>query len=378
MSGFVFAEKPIALARGSGVHLFDEDGDRYLDFGASYACVPLGHAHPAVREAVTAQLGSLPYAHGSYPVEVRTAAYRRVAALAPDGLDDVWLCNSGTEAVEAALKFVRAATGRAHVVAAMRGFHGRTMGSLSLTWDPGYREGVEPLLPEVEFVPFGDADALVDAVRTDTAAVVLEPIQGEGGVHPAGTRYLRTARGATRAVGAALVLDEIQTGLGRTGEWWACEDAGVTPDVITLAKGLANGLPVGATVVADWVADGIGDHGSTFAGNPAVCAATVATVDRLVVDDLAARAAATGAYLRDRLEGAIDAGALPARGVRGEGLLLGVELKRRVGPVLRELALDHRILALPAGGSVLRLLPPLTVERTHIDELVHGLTEVVA
>ncbi|MFW6448101.1 MAG: aspartate aminotransferase family protein [Halobacteriota archaeon] len=378
MSGFVFSQKPIELVGGEGVHLLDADGTRYLDFGASYACVPLGHADPAIASVVAEQLARLSYAHGSYPVPSRKAAIDRLASHAPPGLGNVWLCNSGAEAVEAAIKFARSATGASTLVAAMRGFHGRTMGALSVTWRPEHRAGFGPLLEDVEFVPYGDPEALEAAVDDDTAAVILEPIQGEGGVHPATASYLQVAREATEEVDAALVLDEIQTGLGRTGDRWGHEAAGIAPDVVTLAKGLANGLPIGATLVADWIAADAGRHGSTFAGTPPVAAACSTTLEQLEARDLAARATRVGDYLRDRLEAAIDDGDLAAREVRGRGLLVGVELKHDAAPVLRSLALEHNILALSAGRTVVRLLPPLTVEEGHVDELLAGLVEVGA
>ncbi|WP_254766427.1 aspartate aminotransferase family protein [Salinilacihabitans rarus] len=378
-SGFVFSEKPISIASGEGVSLTAEDGTDYLDFGASYACTPAGHCHPDVVEAVREQAADLLYVQGSYPVEARTDLRAKLGALAPGDLGNVWLCNSGTEANEAALKFARSATGKTKIVAAKRAFHGRTAGTLSATWKPKYKTPFEPLLEDVEFVAYGDADELAAAVDADTAAVILEPVQGEGGVHVAPEGYLEAARDLTEEAGAALIFDEIQTGLGRTGSLWACENEavagdGVVPDVLTTAKGLASGLPLGATICADWIAEDAGPHGSTFSGNPVVCAAANATLDVLVEEDLAANAAAVGDYLTAGLA----ASDLPLRDVRGEGLLLGIEVKRGANRVLRDLALDHRVLALPAGRTVVRLLPPLIVEEGHADELLEALTDVLA
>ncbi len=373
MTGFVFSEKPIGIERGAGVHLYDDDGTAYLDAGASYGVAAVGHCHPEVVAAVREQAGDLLYVQGSYPTAARDGLYETLAEVAPGDLSNVWLCNSGTEANEAALKFARHATGRSKIVAAKRGFHGRTMGALAATWKPTYREGFEPLAGGVEFVDYGDEAALADAVDEETAAVILEPVQGEGGVRPAPAGYLRAAREATADAGAALVLDEIQTGLGRTGSLWACERAGVVPDVLTTGKGLASGLPAAATLCADWVAEDAGDHGSTFSGGPVVCAAADATLSALVEQDLAANAAAVGGHLRERL----DAELTNARDVRGAGLVLGVEVKRGANRVLRDLALDHRVLALPAGRSVVRLLPPLTFEESHADRVADGLLEVV-
>ena len=377
MSGFVFTEKPITIESGDGPYLYGADGAEYLDFGASYACTPLGHGHPAVTEAIQEQAAALTYVQGSYPVDVRTEIYGKLAAVAPGDLNNVWLCNSGTEANEAAMKFARAATGDSKVVATKRAFHGRTMGALALTWKQQYRAPFEPLAGGVEFVDYGDGEALAGTVDEDTAAVFLEPIQGEGGIHPASAEYLRTAREVTDEAGAALVFDEIQTGLGRTGTLWACEGAGVTPDVLTTAKGVASGLPMGATVVADWVAEDSGDHGSTFSGGPVVCAAANATLETIVDENLAGHAADVGAYLRDSLSTVADDQDLPVREVRGEGLLVGVEVKRGANRVLKNLALEHSVLALPAGRTVVRLLPPLTVEKHHADAVVDAFAEVV-
>jgi len=371
VSGFVFSEKPISIERGDDVHVYDDAGTEYLDFGASYACTPVGHCHPEVVDAVRSQVGELLYAQASYGNGTRDVLYERLAAFAPDGLDDVWLCSSGTEANEAALKFARSATGREKVVAAKRAFHGRTMGALAATWKPQYREPYEPVMPGVEFVEYGDADALAEAVDDETAAVLLEPVQGEGGVHPAPEGYLQAAREATDDVGAALVLDEIQTGVGRTGTHWACQSRGVTPDILTAAKGLASGLPLGATVCADWVAEGAASHGSTFSGNPLVAAAATATLDVVEGDSLAENASGVGGYLQSELE------ALPVRDVRGEGLMVGVEVKRGANRLLKRLAIEHQVLALPAGRTVVRLLPPLTVDEAHVDEVVDAMEAVV-
>ncbi|MFB6354397.1 MAG: aspartate aminotransferase family protein [Halobacteriales archaeon] len=372
--GFVFSEKPIRIERGEGVRLFAADGTEYLDAGASYACVPAGHGHPAVLEAVTEQLRRLTYVQGSYPTDARDDAYAALAGVAPDGLDDVWLANSGTEANEAALKFARHATGRSGIVSTMQGFHGRTMGSLAATWKDKYKAGYGPLAGGVEFVPYGDADAMAEAVDDETAAVIVEPVQGEGGVNPAPAGYLEAVREVTAAAGAAMVADEIQTGLGRTGTMWACEAAGVTPDVLTTAKGLGNGLPVGATLVADWIADDAGDHGSTFSGGPAVCAAVTATLGVIADEALPANAADVGGHLAETLETQLGD---DVRDVRGEGLMLGVEVGRGANAALRDLALEHGVLALPAGRTVVRLLPPLTLAREDADRIADALAAVV-
>jgi acetylornithine/LysW-gamma-L-lysine aminotransferase len=373
MSGFVFSEKPIGIERGDGAYLYADDGTEYLDFGASYAVTPVGHCHPRVVDAVKAQVEELMYVQASYPVEARTTLYEKLATVSPPGLDNVWLCNSGTEANEAALKFARNATGRGKVVATRRGFHGRTLGALSMTWKDKYKKPFEPLVDGVEFVSYGDSEELAEAVDEETAAVFLEPIQGEGGIHPADATYLRRAREVTEEAGAALVFDEIQTGVGRTGTLWACERSEVEPDILTTAKGIASGLPLGATVCADWIADADPEHGSTFSGGPVVCAAANATLDVVVEEDLPTRAADVGRYLVESVEDAD----LPIREVRGQGLMIGLEVKRGSNRLLRDLALNEQVLALPAGRTVLRLLPPLTIGEAHADQFVESLEAVL-
>ena len=375
--GFVLSEKPIEIEAGKGAYLYGADGTEYLDFGASYAVAAIGHSHPAVTKAVRGQIGQLTYVQASYPVGVRTDLYEKLAALGPGDVDNVWLCNSGTEANEAAMKFARSATGRSKIVATRRGFHGRTMGALAMTWKDKYKKPFEPLAGGIEFVPYGDGDALAEAVDEDTAAVFLEPVQGEGGIHPASVEYLRTAREATDDAGAALVFDEIQTGVGRTGSLWACEGVGVEPDILTAAKGIANGLPLGTTLVKDWIAEDSGNHGSTFSGGTVVCAGANATLDTIVEEDVPGNAARVGEYLRAELETAVDDHDLPVREIRGVGLMIGVEVKRGANRVLKNLALKEDVLALPAGRTVVRLLPPLTIDEGHVDQFVDSFVEVL-
>ncbi|WP_276255154.1 aspartate aminotransferase family protein [Halomontanus rarus] len=372
---FVSGGKPIAVERGEGPYLYSTDGTEYVDAGASFACTPLGHSHPAVVDAVQEQVGDLTFVDSSYPVQAREDAYAALVAAAPDGLEFAWFCNSGTEANEAALKFARSATGNSKIVAATRSFHGRTMGALAATWKDKYKKPFEPLAGDVEFVPYGDGEELAAAVDDETAAVILEPIQGEGGINVPPAGYLETARETTEDAGAALVLDEVQTGMGRTGEMWACQRAGVTPDVLTTAKGLGNGLPVGAVAVTDWIADGAASHNATFSGGPVVAAAVHATVSTLVEEEWPAHAADVGKYLAAELEAALGD---EIREVRGDGLLVGIELKRGANRVARDLAMDHQILALPAGRTVLRLLPPLVIDEEVADHLVNALTAVIA
>jgi len=374
MSGFVFSEKPIQIERGDGSFVYDDSGTEYLDMGASYACVPLGHSHPAVHDAVTEQFENLTYVQASYPNAERTALYELLVETAPGDIDNTWLCNSGTEANEAALKFARSATGNSKIVATMQGFHGRTMGALATTWKDKYKKPYEPLIGDVEFVPYDDAEALEEAVDEDTAAFIVEPVQGEGGINPASHEYLQAAREITEDAGAALIFDEVQTGMGRTGTLWACEQAGVVPDILTSAKGLGNGFPIGATLVKDWIAENYGSHASTFSGGPVISAAAGATVSTMVDEEIPAHAGAIGDYLVSELEAALGD---HVRDVRGEGLMVGVEVKRGANRYLKNLAMKHQILALPAGRTVIRLLPPLTITESEADQVVEALEDLV-
>jgi acetylornithine/LysW-gamma-L-lysine aminotransferase len=378
MSGFVFSEKPIDIDHGEGPFLYSEDGTEYLDFGASYAVAPLGHSHPEVTAAIQNQAETLTYVQASYPVDVRTELYERLGELAPGDLSKVWLCNSGTEANEAAMKFARSATGNSKIVATKRAFHGRTMGALAMTWKKKYKAAFEPLAGDIEFVTYGDEEELAEVVDDETAAVFLEPVQGEGGIHPATVEYLETAREVTEEAGSALVFDEIQTGVGRTGTLWACEQAGVVPDILTSAKGIANGMPLGATLCADWIAEDCGNHGSTFSGGPVVAAAANATLETLIDEDVPGHAAEMGDYMMSEIEAAAEEHDLPVREVRGNGLMIGVEVKRGANRVLRDLAINHQVLALPAGRTVVRFLPPLTIDKDHVDSVVDALTEALS
>jgi len=362
------------IVRGEGAYLFDADGRRYVDLGATHGVGNLGATPPAVVEAVREQVGRLVHLGSGYANPVRTAFLERLLGLLPSRFSRVFLGNSGTEAVEAAIKIARSATGRPKVVAARRGFHGRTLGALSATWRRELREPFEPLVPEFVHVAYNDPAAFDGVVDERTALVLLEPVQGEGGVHVGTPEYLRAARAACDRAGALLGFDEVQTGLGRTGRRFAFEHSGVVPDLLALAKSLAGGLPIGATVTSSEVeARFRGSHYSTFGGNPLVCAAGLAALETLVRERLAERAAALGEVARPRL------GALPAekvREVRGLGLMWGIELRDRAAPVLA--ALQARgYLAIPAGSTVVRLLPPLVISESDWDGGLGALEESV-
>jgi acetylornithine/LysW-gamma-L-lysine aminotransferase len=370
----VYAKRDVTLVRGEGAWLWDDQGRRYLDCTGGYGTVNVGHAHPAVAQAIAEQATRLISCPEIFYNDRRAELLETLAAIAPAGLDRFFLCNSGTEANEAAIKFARAITHRTGIVAAQRGFHGRTMGALSATWEPHYREPFAPLVPDVHHVPFDKLEAMGAAITETTAAVILEVVQGEGGVRPASPGYLPAVAALCRERGALLILDEIQTGFGRTGRMFACEHEGVTPDLLCLAKSLGGGMPIGAVGMGPRVRDlPSGSHGSTFGGNPLACAAAIATIRVIREEDLPARAARAG----ERLLAGLRAIHSPrVREVRGMGLLLGVELRERVRPTL--LALQARgVLALQAGLNTLRLLPPLVISDEQIDSVIAAVDEVL-
>jgi acetylornithine/N-succinyldiaminopimelate aminotransferase len=365
------------LVRGEGCYVWDAEGNRYLDLLAGIAVNALGHAHPMLVAAVTAQLATLGHVSNFFATGPQITLAERLLDLlhAPAG-SRVFLCNSGTEAVEAAVKLSRR-TGRPGLVAAEGAFHGRTMGALALTHKPAYRTPFEPLPGDVVHVPFGDADALADAVDEGVAAVVLEPVQGEAGVRPAPPGYLPAARKAADAAGALLVLDEVQSGVGRTGAWFAHQHAhlggGIRPDVVTLAKGLAGGIPIGALVAfgeGPATLLGPGQHGTTFGGNPVAAAAALATLHVIERDGLVEQAAAVGAALR---AGVLDLDHPLVAGVRGEGLLLAVQLARPVAAVAAAALLDGGFVVNAVTPDALRLAPPLILTGEQATTFVEAL-----
>lgn len=369
----VYAKQALTIVRGRGASLFDVDGNEYLDCSSGHGVANLGHAHPKIAEALYKQANTLITLFETFPNDQRAALMEKITALVP-GMDRVFFCNSGTEAVEAALKFARISTGRKNFIAAMRAFHGRTYGALSATFNKKYREGFEPLLPGVSHVSYNNIDALDKAVNDETAAVILEVVQGEGGVYPASAEYIQSARRICDERGALLIVDEIQTGFGRTGKMFAVQHFNVTPDLLTCAKSLAGGVPMGAVLIGANVKNLTpGVHGSTFGGNPLSCAAANAALDVMREEDLPGQAAAKGAYLIEKLK-AIQSPNI--REVRGLGLMVGIEMKQKVTPYIKALQ-ERRIIVLNAGLTVIRLLPPLVITYEQIDHLVEALTEVL-
>jgi acetylornithine/N-succinyldiaminopimelate aminotransferase len=361
----------LALERGEGAYVWDTDGNRYLDLLTGIAVNALGHAHPAIVEAVTKQISTIGHTSNLYINEPALRLAERLLDLSGVDTGKVFFCNSGAEANEAALKMSRR-TGRTRIVATEGGFHGRTMGALSLTGQPGKKTPFEPLVPGVVHIPFGDVDALEAAIDDDTAAFIVEPIQGEQGVVMPPAGYLQAARAITQQHGALLILDEVQTGIGRLGTWFAFQQAGIVPDVMTLAKGIGGGLPLGATI-------GFGDaatlfepghHGTTFGGNPVCCAAALAVLDTIAAEGLLEHASAVGKEIATGVEAL---GHPLISGVRGAGLLLGVMLREAVSAKAAAAAQQAGYLINPIQPDVIRLAPPLILDEADAHRFVEAL-----
>ncbi|MCX5735210.1 MAG: aspartate aminotransferase family protein [candidate division NC10 bacterium] len=370
----VYQKRDLVIVRGEGARVWDEAGREYVDCVAGIGVANVGHCHPAVVAAIQSQAARLITCNEIFYNDARARVLERLDRITPEGINRFFLCNSGTEAVEGAIKFARMATGRKHVVAAMRGYHGKTLGSLSATWERKYKEPFAPLVPEFSHMPYNNAAEFEKAIDDQTAAVILEPIQGEGGVRPATAEFMQAVRRACDEKGALLIIDEIQTGFGRTGRMFACEHFGILPDILTMAKGIAGGVPMGAIGIDRRVGEiEKQSHTSTFGGNPLACAAATAAIDVLVGQDLPRHAAETGAYFVERLR----AMASPrVREIRGLGLMIGLELKEKAGPFAQAL-MQEGVLALLAGTTVLRFLPPLVISREQIDRVVDTLAHVL-
>jgi len=370
----VYPKRDLTIVRGQGAHLWDDRGRRYIDCVGGQGAANLGHSHPAIVEAIEQQARTLISCPEIFYNDVRAQYLAELTAAAPGELNRAFLSNSGAEAIEAAIKFARVSTGRRQIIAAMRGFHGRSMGALSATWNKKYRGPFMPLVPDFSHIPYNNLDALEAAVSDTTAAVLLEPVQGEGGVRPADPAFLQAARALCDRHGALLILDEIQTGFGRTGRLFACEHYGVTPDIMALAKSMAGGLPMGATLLGPRVGElPRMSHGSTFGGNPLAAAAARATLRVVQEEGLAERAAILGDRMLARLR---DIDSPRIREVRGLGLMIGIELKTKVSPILRALQ-ERGVLALPAGATVLRLLPPLVIAEEDLDFVTEAISEAL-
>ncbi len=379
-----YARKGVLFVKGAGMRLIDDEGREYLDFIAGIGSVNLGHAHPAVADAVDAQMRKLVQVSNLYYVEHRDELAERLVGLAGGGYK-AFLCNSGTEAAEGAIKVARAwgsstkGPKSTTIVAALRGFHGRTLGALAATGQPGKKAKFQPLPAGFTHVPFDDVAALEAAMTDDVCAIMLEPVQGEGGVYPASPGYLAKAAEIAHSHGALLILDEVQTGFYRTGPAFAYETDGAKPDVMCLAKSLANGLPAGAVLVADSVAGVMepGDHGSTFGGGPVIAAAALATIDALQAADLGTNAELVGAHSRRALSGLGSRHPGLVAEVRGRGLMNAVEFTAPIAALVAQHGLDRGLVLNNTSAYTLRFLPPLVCDTAAVDMLVGKLDTIL-
>jgi acetylornithine/LysW-gamma-L-lysine aminotransferase len=370
----LYPKQPLILVRGQGAKVWDSEGREYIDCIGGHGVANVGHANPAVIQAITSQAQQLAVCPNGFYSEQRARLLAELARIAPPGLERAFLCNSGTEAVEAALKFARISTGRTKVIAAMRGFHGRTFGALSATWRTEYRQPFEPLVPDFEFVPYNRLERMEQAVDEQTAAVILEVVQGEGGVIPGDGEYLRGVQALCQDQGALFIVDEVQTGFGRTGRMFASEHHGLEPDLMCLAKAIAGGLPMGAVLIGPRVGDlPRKSHGTTFGGNPLACAAALATIQFIESEGLVQRAEELGGRL---LSGLQVISAAQIRQVRGLGLMAAIELKGHAAPHLAALA-ERGVLALSAGANAIRFLPPLVIDAEDVDIVVEQVATVL-
>ncbi len=378
----VYRRLPVLLVRGHGARLYDEQGNAYLDFLAGIAVCGVGHCHPHLVQRIAEQAATLMHVSNFFYTEPQARLAQRLCELS--GMQKVFFCNSGAEANEMAIKVARKfantikRTPDYEIVALEGSFHGRTMGALSATMQVKYQEPFKPLLPGFRMVPRNDVHALREAFSERTAAVILEPIQGEGGIHPIDEAYLREARQLCDRYNALLIADEVQTGFGRTGAWFAYQHAGVLPDVVALAKGLGGGFPVGACLMRGVAAEVLqaGEHGTTYGGNPLACSAALAVIEIIEREGLLANAQRVGNYLKHKLEQLQQAGA-PIREVRGRGLMLGVELSLPVARTVVQKALERRLILNAIGDYVLRLVPPLVITERDADEAVEILQRVL-
>jgi acetylornithine/LysW-gamma-L-lysine aminotransferase len=373
----VFSKKPVVLTSGRGAILWDINGKEYIDCASSYGVAALGHCHPKIVAAIKAQAEKLITCHSSYYNDKRADFIEKLVKITPKNLDKAFLSNSGAESVECAIKLARKFTGKTEIIALMGSFHGKTMGALSATWDKKYREPFMPLIPDIKHIGPDNADKLREAVTDKTAAVLMEPIRGEGGVRVPPDGYLQAVRKICDEKNVLLIFDEVQTSFGRTGKLFGCQNWDVTPDVMCLAKPFAGGLPIGITVAKEDIMSSlkVGEHSTTFSGSPLVCAAGCAAIDALLEEKLTDRAAVNGKYFKKQLE-ELQAKHKIVKEVRGLGLMLGMELRYDVFNVILQ-ALSKNILVLDAGRTVVRLLPPLVIEKVQIDKAIAVLDTIL-
>lgn len=370
----LFPKRGITLVKGKNARLWDDKGNEYIDCMAGQGVVNIGHCNEKVAQAVAEQAQKLITCTGSFYSDQRAQLIHKLVNITPNNLTKVFLCNSGAESVEAAIKFARLASSKTEFICAMRSFHGRTMGALSATFNPKYRKPFQPLIPGFQFVPYNNFEKLYEKLTDKTAAIMLEVVQGEGGVHIGDNEYFKQVSALCKEKNILLIIDEVQTGFCRTGKMFASEYFDLQPDILCLAKAMAGGLPIGAVLCSDKIEVSFGSHGTTFGGNPLVAAAANAAIDFMIEENLADQAMEKGQYFVDqfnkrKLE--------KVRELRQIGLMIGIELKEKVQPLITALQ-EKGVLAIPAGATVLRLLPPLTITNDDLDVVIEEITEILS
>lgn len=375
--GGLYQRFPVTIEKGVGSHVWDVDGKEYIDCMGGYGVAIVGHQNKRVVKAIKEQVDKIITVHSSLYNKTREEFLKTLIGLAPKGLTQVHLNNSGAEAIEAAIKFARKFTGKKGMVAMKGSYHGKSLGALSLTFNPKYKKAFEPLVEKVSFASFGDIESLRSTIDEDTAFVILEPIQGESGINVAPDGFLQEVRKVCDEKGILLIFDEIQAGLGRTGRLWACDHWNTAPDILCLAKGIAGGVPMGATLVRPDILASMskGEHSSTFGGNPLSCAAGIATLQALTQDGLIENAENMGKLFREGLEKLKEKHSI-IREIRGKGLMIGVELKFEVKDILMNL-IKEGILMLYSGRNILRILPPLVISKEDITKVLQTLDIVL-
>ncbi len=369
----VYPRRDVVLVKGKDAHVWDDKGNEYIDMAAGISVANIGHANSKVVEAISRQAETLITCPNTFYNDAKAIFLEKLFSVVPKNLTRAFLTNSGTEAIEAAIKFARLNTKKTKIIAAMKGFHGRTYGALSATYKKEYRDGFEPLVPGFDFVPYNNYEKIVQLADDDTAAIILEPIQGEGGINIGQIEFFQKVRQLCNEKNILLIIDEIQTGFCRTGKLFAIEHLGIEADMMTLAKSIAGGFPMGALLCSDKIAVEKSKHGSTFGGNPLACAAGTASIDFMIETKLWEQAEAKGKYLKDKLE---NLSLSKVREIRIVGLMIGIELKEKVQPYLEEL-LKRKIVALPAGTTVLRMLPPLVISYEDLDKVAKELEDLL-
>lgn len=375
--GGLYQRFPVTIEKGVGAHVWDINGKEYIDCMGGYGVAIVGHQNKRVVKAIKEQVDKIITVHSSLYNKTREEFLKTLIGLAPKGLTQVHLNNSGAEAIEAAIKFARKFTGKKGMVAMKGSYHGKSLGALSITFNPKYKKAFEPLVEKVSFASFGDIESLRSTIDEDTAFVILEPIQGESGINVAPDGFLQEVRKICDEKGILLIFDEIQAGLGRTGRLWACDHWNTAPDILCLAKGIAGGVPMGATLVRPDILASMskGEHSSTFGGNPLSCAAGIATLQALTQDNLIENSEKMGKLFREGLEKLKEKHTI-IREIRGKGLMIGVELKFEVKDVLMNL-MKEGVLMLYSGRNILRILPPLVISKEDVAKVLETLDSVL-